>query len=166
MNPAHVLVWIKALVVTGFAVYLSLFVLNNLTDQTTNSGAIVRMMSMRELKEDPDDLGRGVVWRAVDSPVVHRLALYAVVLVQAVTAVLFWRAATLLVAAGLGGYSAGPVRAAVAAADLAMLPFTALWLAMLVVGLWFSYWVKMGPAAQGHLNLFGTALLGVLVLNL
>lgn len=117
MDPSDVLVWIKAVVVAGFAGYLSLFVLNNLTDRGTNSGAIVRMMTMRELREDPDGLGRGVVWRAVDSPAVHRGALYAVVVVQAATAVLLWRAAVLLVGAGVAGAPADTTREAVAAAD-------------------------------------------------
>ncbi|MBP8534620.1 DUF2165 family protein [Streptomyces sp. MK37H] len=166
MDPAHALVWIKAILVGGLAAYLTLFVLNNLTDQDTNSGAVARMMTMRDLKEDPDGLGRGVVWRAVDSPVVHRLAFYAVVLVQTAAAGLLWRATAMFVAAGLDGYGARPVRDAVGAANLGMLPFTGLWLAMLVGGLWFSYWVKMGPIQQTHLTLLITSLLSVLVINL
>lgn len=97
---------------------------------------------------------------------VHRLALYGVVLVQAVTAVLLWRAAVMLMAAGLGGYSAGPLRDAMAAANLGMLPFTGLWLAMIVGGLWFSYWIKLGPVQQTHLNLLKASLLSVLVINI
>lgn len=166
MDPAHVLLWVKVILVGGLAAYLSVFVLNNLTDQTTNSGAIGRMMTMRELKEDPARPGRGVLWRAVDSPVVHRLAFYAVILVQTVTSVLLWRAAVLLVSAGAGGYRSDPIRDAVAAADLGMLPLTGLWLSMIVIGLWFSYWIKLGPVQQTHLTLLMTSLLGVLVINL
>jgi len=54
-------------VVGGYALYVSLFVWNNMSDPLTNSGAIEPMMTMRGLKEAPL-LGRGVVWRAVDSP--------------------------------------------------------------------------------------------------
>ena len=147
---------IKVLVVAGLAGYLTLFVLNNVTDRRTNFAAIPRMMTMRELKADPP-LGSGVVWRAIDSPAVHRAAYVLVIVVQAVGAVLLWWAALLLARGAAGGLGM---------ANLGLLVFVALFLGFLLVGLWFSYWVKMGPVQQGHLALLQVGLAAVIVVNL
>lgn len=162
MEPTHVLLWLKALLVGGLASYLSVFVLNNLTDPRTNSAAVERMLSMRELRADPD-LGNGVLWRAIESPVLHRLAYAGVIVAQLVAACLMWWAAAAIVASGLAGFHPDAVSHALALSDLGLLVFVALWLGMVVVGNWFSYWVKMGPVQQGHLTLLllgiGTAIL-------
>src|SRR5262249_29342395 len=125
MGPGESLLWIKALLVGGYALYLSLFVWNNVSDPLTNSGAIEPMMTMRGLKEDPL-LGRGVVWRAVDSPMIHRLAYGLVIIVQAVAAVLLWRATVMLVHAGATGYARADIRSAIGAANLGLLVFLGL----------------------------------------
>jgi predicted small integral membrane protein len=152
---------IKVLVVAGLAGYLTLFVINNVTDARTNSAAIPRMMSMRDLKADPP-LGSGVLWRAVDSPTVHRAAYLMVIAVQAVGAILLWWAAALLGWAAL----TGATTAGLAVANVGLLVFVALFLGFLLVGLWFSYWVKMGPVQQGHLTLLLVGLASVIVVNL
>lgn len=165
MSPSESLLWIKVVVVGGYAIYLTLLVLNNVTDPVTNSGAIEPMMTMRALKEDPP-LGRGALWRAVDSPLVHKAAYGIVIVIEAVAAALLWRAAIMLGGAGAGGYGEDRVRAAVAAADLGLLVLVGLALAFLLTGLWFVYWVKMGGVEQAHTTLLFIALLGVIVVNL
>ena len=72
MDPAHVLVWLKALLAAGFATW-----------------------------DDPP-LGQGVVWRSIDSSAVHRAAYRLVIAVQALTAALLWWAAVLLLVALTG----------------------------------------------------------------
>jgi predicted small integral membrane protein len=165
VSPSESLLWIKALLVGGYATYLTLFVLNNVTDPVTNSGAIEPMMTMRGLKEDPL-LGRGVVWRAIDSPFIHRAAYRIVIAIQAVAAVLLWRATVMLVEAGTRGYRASDVHSAVGAANLGMLVFVGLAFAFMLTGLWFMYWVKMGPVEQAHTTLLFIALFGVIIINL
>jgi predicted small integral membrane protein len=165
VNPSQSLLWIKALVAGGYALYLTLFVLNNVTDPVTNSGAIEPMMTMRGLKEDPP-LGQGVVWRAIDSPSMHKAAYRMVIVVQAVAAVLLWRGTVMLVQAGVGGYGASDVRSAVGAVNLGMLVLVALALAFVLTGLWFVNWVKMGGVEQAHTTLLFIALFGVIVINL
>lgn len=158
------MLWIKAVVLAGLAGYLTLFVLNNLTDPTTNSAAVARMMTMRELREDPP-LGQGVLWRAIAAPTVHRIGYLLVILVQAVGAVLLWCAAVpLAVAAATGatGIGDGPL----AVANLGLAVFVALFFGFLLTGLWFSYWVKMGPVQQGHLTLLLVGLASTIVVNL
>jgi predicted small integral membrane protein len=147
------LIAIKVLIVAGLAGYLTLFVVNNLTDPRTNSAAIPRMMTMRDLRADPP-LGSGVLWRAIDSPTLHRLAYRVVIAVQAVGAFLLWWGAATLGWAGL------------TVANLGLLVFIALFLGFLLAGLWFSYWVKMGPVQQGHLTLLLVGLAAVIVVNL
>jgi predicted small integral membrane protein len=152
---------IKILIVAGLAGYLSLFVLNNLTDPRTNSAAIPRMTTMRELKAEPP-LGGGVLWRAIDSPAVHRMAYSLVVAVQAIGAILLWWGAGLLGwAAATGGATIG-----LTIANFGLLVFVAQFVGFLLVGLWFSYWVKMGPIQQGHLTLLLVGLAAVIVVNL
>lgn len=157
MSPADTLMWIKTLVVAGLASYLSIFVLNNITDPGTNAAAIPRMMTMRELREDPP-LGQGVLWRAIESPAVHRIAYLLVIAVQTVAALVLWCAVILLLFAGTG--------TALAVANLGLAVFVALFLGFVLTGLWFTYWVKMGPVQQGHLTLLLIGLASVLVVNL
>ncbi|WP_028932355.1 DUF2165 family protein [Pseudonocardia spinosispora] len=161
MNPADTLMWIKTLVVAGLATYLSIFVLNNITDPGTNSAAIPRMMTMRELREDPP-LGQGVLWRAIESPAVHRVAYLLVIAVQAVTALVLWYAVILLVSA----LFTGGTGIALAVANLGLALFVALFLGFVLTGLWFTYWVKMGPVQQSHLTLLLVGLASVVVVNL
>jgi len=149
------LVAIQVLVVAGLASYLTLFAVNNVTDPRTNSAAVSRMMTMRELRADPP-LGSGVLWRAIDSPGVHRAAYRLVIAVQAIGALLLWGGA-----ATLGWTTAGPT-----VANLGLLVFVGLFLGFLLVGLWFSYWVKMGPVQQGHVTLLLVGLAAVIVVNL
>lgn len=99
MEPAHVLIWIKALLAAGFATYLR--------------------------------------WGAV-----------------------------LLARSGLTGYPSSRARGAIGVTDLGLAAFVALWLGFILTGLWFSYWVKMGPVQQGHMTLLLVALAGVVVVNL
>ncbi|GAA5151264.1 hypothetical protein GCM10023321_18010 [Pseudonocardia eucalypti] len=162
MDPVLVLLWLKVLLVAGLATYLSLFVLNNLTDPGTNSAAVERMMSMRELRDDPP-LGRGVLWRAVTAPAVHRAAFALVVVVQAIGAGVLWLAAALLAMAAFQGY---PVAGAIGVANLGLAVLVALCLGFLLTGLWFSYWVKMGPVQQGHTTLLLIGLVSVLTVNI
>jgi predicted small integral membrane protein len=165
VEPGETLLWIKTLLVGGLAGYLTLIVLNNVTDPLTNSAAVGRMMTMRELKEDPL-LGRGVVWRAIDSGLVHRAAYRLVIVVQVAAAGLLWRALVMLVHAGLDGWAAADARPGIAAANLGLLVLVALALAFILTGLWFSYWVKMAPVQQAHTTLLFLSLLSVIIVNL
>lgn len=162
MDPVLVLLWLKVLLVAGLATYLSLFVLNNLTDPGTNSAAVERMMSMRELRDDPP-LGRGVLWRAVVAPAAHRAAFGLVIVVQAIGAAVLWLAAALLAMAAFQSY---PVAGAIGVANLGLAVLVALCLGFLLTGLWFSYWVKMGPVQQGHTTLLLIGLASVLTVNI
>jgi predicted small integral membrane protein len=164
MHAAHSLLWIKTLLVGGFAGYLTLFVLNNVMEPGTNSAAVPRMMTMRELKDDPP-LGKGVLWRAIDSPLIHRLAYRGVVVVQTAAAVLLWRAAVMLILALAHGYAAGDVDGAIAAANLGMLVFLGLAFAFVLTGLWFMSWVKLGPMEGAHTTMLFLALFGVIAIN-
>ena len=165
MSQSESLLWLKALLAGGYAAYLTLFVLNNVTDPVTNRGAIEPMMTMRGLKADPP-LGQGAVWRAIDSPLIHRTAYRIVIVFQAIAAALLWRATVMLIEAGAGGYHGGDIRSAVAAANLGLFVFVALALAFVLTGLWFVSWVKMGPVEQAHTTLLLIALFGVIVVNL
>lgn len=166
MDPLGVLIWVKVLIAAALAAFVAVLAVNNIRDPGTNFVAVHRMFSMRELRDDPQ-VGNGVTWRAIDSPLVHRAAYVAVIIVQAVAAATLGWAAVLLAGAGLAGQGMGHGMAhAVAMGDLGLLIFSALWLGMFVVGTWFAYWVKMGPVQQGHLNLLLVGLGSLLVMNI
>jgi hypothetical protein len=55
---------------------------------------------------------------------------------------------------------------ALTVANLGLAVFLAIFLGFLLTGLWFSYWVKMGPVQQGHLTLLLIGLAAVIVVNL
>lgn len=64
-----------------------------------------------------------------------------------------WWGTVLLVRSGVTGYPTARLRSAVAVTDIGLAAFVALWLGFILTGLWFSYWVKMGPVQQAHMTL-------------
>lgn len=153
---------LKFICVAGLALYLSIVVINNITDPATNLGLIVRMMSMEEIKQDPT-MGNGLEWRAVRSTFVPKASFYFIVVYQVVTAVLLWRGAYFLLAAIFGSAT---LPQAIAAANIGLGAFALIWIGFICGGLWFGYWMKMGPGQQTHMTLLILSMLAILIINL
>lgn len=71
----------KCLFLIGITLWFTLVMINNMTDSGTNLHLIGQMMRMDLLKEDPY-MGNRIEWRAVKSPVIHKMVLIFVILLQ------------------------------------------------------------------------------------
>lgn len=148
MNPS---VMAKAVLLVGLAAWMTVAVVNNASDPGTNHVFVGAMLEMRLLQDDPDGLGRNLLWRAVPAGLASPL-LWLIVLVQAGIAAYLWKAG-LACAASVLRKDAELPDAARQTALRALTGFMALWLAFMVGGFWFGYWIKQGVIQQVHMTL-------------
>ncbi|MCZ7858970.1 DUF2165 family protein [Agrobacterium salinitolerans] len=149
MNPVLIS---KSILMLGIASWMTVAVINNATDSSTNRFFLGAMLEMRLLENEPAGLGRGLLWRAWAIPGVATALLWGIVTVQAAIAIYLWKAALQLAIATIHK-AQEPIEAARATAVRALSGFMALWLAFMVGGFWFGYWIKQGPIQQVHMTL-------------
>jgi uncharacterized membrane protein len=138
-------------------------VANNFVDPGSNRALVIGMMTMSELRADPM-LGNGLEGRAW--PARQAAAtLTGVMAFQAVLALMFWRAALLMAFTLFRPEAEAAIKSA-RAANQALIGLLVLIFAFLTGGMWFGYWMKMGPVQAVHLSLLMIALLALLLVNL
>ncbi len=125
----------KLLLLAGIALFYSLVVFNNVTDFDSNYQFVRHVLMM-----DSTFPGNHGLWRALQSPAVHRTFYVGIITWEFVTAILLWWAVAKLIRALRGSsdfFNAGK-RVAIMALTLSML----MWLvAFLTVGAeWFLMW--------------------------
>lgn len=147
----------KALYSVGWACWLLVASINNMTDAGTNRLLLQRMIGMHELRADPA-LGKGLLWRAVDSETTCRWILNAVICCHMFIATALLYAAWLFV-------TGAPIDESTAAGTLAFTGLCGIWFAFLCGGLWFGYWMKMPQVQQVHLSLLTLGALGLLLMS-
>nr|WP_281168881.1 DUF2165 family protein [Salipiger mucosus] len=150
----------RTVVMTGLAAWMTIAVLNNLTDQGTNLANLETMLTMRLLSED-QVLGNGLEWRAWGSGSTASV-LYCVIAWQLATAAALWWGAAAHLRALLGNGGTGE---AATAASIALSMFAAMWLVFLCGGLWFGYWIKQGPIQGVHFTLLILSVVCMLLVN-
>lgn len=150
----------RTIILSGLASWMTIAVLNNITDQQTNLFNLETMLTMRLLVEN-DILGNGLEWRALSASVAP-FVLFCVIGWQLATAVALWWSALAQVRALIGATS---LDSASWTANVALSMFAAMWLAFLCGGLWFGYWIKQGPIQNVHLALLIVSLGSMLFVN-
>ncbi|MDD7911075.1 MULTISPECIES: DUF2165 family protein [Pseudovibrio] len=150
----------RAVLLTGLAAWMTVAVLNNITDTGTNLIHLDNMLSMRLLIEDPI-FGNGLEWRAWNG-VPAQAVLWIVICWQVLTAAALWWAAVNMIGAFMKG---GRDEACLRAVNLALSMFLGLWLVFLCGGLWFGYWMKQGAIQGVHLTLVIVSLMSLTYLN-
>lgn len=151
----------RTVVVTGLAAWMTVAVLNNITDQGTNLANLETMLTMRLLSED-QVLGNGLEWRAWTAGAAAPPALYCVIAWQLATAAALWWGAVTHVRAFLGN---GETSEAAMAANIGLSMFAAMWLVFLCGGLWFGYWIKQGPIQGVHFTLLILSVACMMLVN-
>ncbi|MFT3690226.1 DUF2165 family protein [Paenirhodobacter sp.] len=141
----------KSVLMLGLAGWMTVAVLNNVTDPGTNHFHLGAMFEMALLAEEPNGLGQNLRWRALPGAVTP-VILWLVVAVQTGITAYLWKAAWGCAATALRG---GPVlpEATRATAIRALTCFMALWLCFMIGGFWFGYWIKQGAIQQVHMTL-------------
>jgi predicted small integral membrane protein len=153
----------QTLILTWAAAWLTLVVTNNINDFGTNRALIAGMFTMDELDADTV-LGNGIEWRAIPEGLAVP-ALIGVIAYQLLTIALLWRGAVFAIRALLRREPALPARA-LRAANLGLSAFAGLFVVFLCGGMWFGYWMKLGPVQMVHLTGLIISILAVIVVNL
>lgn len=152
---------IRLIALTWLTVWLSLITLNNITDFGTNQALIRQMFEMRPLIEDPVR-GNGLEWRALPgvlaTPTLIGVTLYEIVIVALLARAL--PTGYRLLRHG-GDPSRFTTRANVGLAAALILPT-----AFLAGGMWFGYWMFLGPVQQVHLTLLIVVVIAAILINL
>ena len=139
----------------AIAAWLSIVVTNNRKDGETNVLLLGTMMRM-DLLADEKVLGQGLILRRATGDALARRALKWVIRSQVLIVVLLWAAAGFSTANWLG---LAEETHAVAAINVAIGAFFALWSVFMCGGLYFGYWIKTPHVQQVHMTLFIVGLL-------
>jgi len=141
--------------------WLSIAVINNVTDSGTNIHLVANTLTMSLLQNPGEILGQGLLWRALPRGWVTYIY-YGIVLTQFSIALLLWRAWFRYVFA----YYKKDQRLIDRAARrviFALTCFLTLWLAFICGGLWFGYWLKQGAMQSVHMTLILIALAAIIL---
>jgi len=153
----------KTILLAGLAMWISIAVLNNMTDMATNIFHLNNMFTMSLLKNQ-DMFAQGLKWRAI--PVgIAPTALYIIIAVQLIVSSALWVAAwkylqILMSKSSTVGHTDR------ASANLALSLFGGLWLTFLCGGLWFGYWMKQGAIQNVHFTLLLVTICSLIFINL
>ncbi|MGX1881267.1 DUF2165 family protein [Streptomyces sp. NPDC055287] len=163
--PAHSrsgLLLLTVVLLAGVTAWLTLIAINNITDFGTNKALLQATMNMKALVDDPVR-GNGLEARALPNSLAAP-ALIAVIVYQLGTVAMMWRA----VATGirvLRSPSLG-LFAYVRQVNHSLVPFLLLFAGFLISGLYFGYWLHLGPVQQVHFTLLMIGTLVALLTNL
>ena len=140
----------------GLALWSSPAVLNNLQDFQGAAAAVGRTLSMAPLAEAPA-IATPLQRRAICSPVLHRLGLLGVILLQGIAAAALWTGCAVWALQGAREF-------ALPWLDLGLAALSAAVMAMLLGGLATAYWIRQEALQQTHflLLLWILAAFGVL----
>jgi predicted small integral membrane protein len=154
------LVPLALFILGGMALWISLIAFNNSTDFDTNRTLIGDTVSMKAILADHSS-GAGLHWRAMPRGLAGPL-LALIITYQVATAAFMWRA--LLSGVRALRSPGGDLTSFVRHANRSLTLFAGMFLGFLIGGLWFGYWMHLGPVQQVHFTLLIVgALLAVLV---
>jgi len=140
--PASILLF-QLIHAAGLALWLSVAALNNLRAFATSAGAVGATMAMSPLQQPPA-IAIPLLSRAINSPLIARLALMLILGLQIAAACACWIGSYYLLAAG-------DLSAARPWLNLALSAAAAFLLAMHLGGLWFGYWIRQEGLQITHL---------------
>lgn len=155
----HAFSFSRLAVLGGLALWLSIAVLNNLSDPDTNRFHIGNTLSMVLLEEE-ELLGSALRWRAWPAQWAEAV-LYGVAGVQVLVSLLLWFATFSYAKAWRRG-RVSLLNLARNRAVIALTCFLLLWFSFICGGLWFGYWMKQGPMQSVHMTLILIGLLALL----
>ncbi|MFD4838193.1 DUF2165 family protein [Achromobacter sp. NPDC058515] len=158
MNP-NTAVWLFLSVqAVGIALWLTLAALNNLRDFAGSAAAVGATMAMQPLAQEPR-IPTPLFSRALRSASLHRGALAALLLLQALGAALGWIGCHALLIQGDLAAARPWLNGALAFMSAALL-------AMHLSGLWFGYWIRQETLQLTHIALLLWTGVAFLLFNL
>lgn len=154
---------VRTILITGIAVWMSIIMINNISDPGTQIFLLSKMYSMDLFKNDLM-MGQGLLSRAIDWPPMSVITLLIVVIYEITSVILLWRAAISYVFA-LKSSDKGAELNALKRANIALSCLLFLWLFFMCGGLFFGYWLKMGSVQTVHVHLLIVTLIAFIFMN-
>lgn len=152
ITMAKDIIWIyKGFVMFGMGGWMLMAACNNLLDPQTNVTLLKKMMSMDDLRLD-GKLGQGLLFRSIQADAFALPMLLTIAGVQIVISLSLLLSALLLFNVPIGLIDLS-TDITITFTMLSILLFTAHWFVFLIGGLWFGYWIKMGPVQMVHLTM-------------
>jgi hypothetical protein len=149
------LVWAKATLVWGLFVWMALNVVNHFADLGGMRHGVAAFMRMESL-DQPPPIPTPLKSRRIDSAALHTLAIAVVIVLQAISALLFaWSG---------WWFARGDVRFATSVALWAFTWFAAIWLLFIAADTWFVAWLRQDALQRTHLLLLLLAIAGVMLM--
>ena len=146
----RIIAFSRLVVILGLAAWLTIAVINNLTDPETNRMLLGHTIAM-DLIWAEETLGAGLVWRAWPARW-STVLLYIVVVIQIICSTSLWWAAFSYAKA----FSLNDDRILSVARNRALIAlslFVLLWMFFICGGIWFGYWLKQGAIQTVHMTL-------------
>lgn len=162
MTQLTSLLLIKAVLLSGLALWLAIIVLNNAVAFRNGVFSIGLLMGMQLFDQEPA-IRTPLLSRRVKNALWHR-AVFSFVLVIEVAVMLLLAWAAVMSIGTLFGVSGGG--AAIVWANLALAAFIALGLIMLLGGAWFAYYIRHETMQITHFILIGLGVAGTLLVNM
>ncbi|CAN7569497.1 MULTISPECIES: DUF2165 family protein [Ensifer] len=162
MTQPTSLLLIKAVLLSGLALWLAVIVLNNVVAFRNGVFAVGMLMGMQLFDQEPP-IRTPLLSRRVTNAVWHRMV-FSFVLVMEVATMMLLAAAAIMLIGTFFGLSDGA--AAMIWANLALAAFIALSLIMLLGGAWFAYYVRQETMQITHFILIGLGVAGTLLVNM
>lgn len=152
---------LKVLLTWGFALWTGVGTLNNLIGFRASAATLARTMAMQPLR-DPPAIDSPLAGRALTSPHWAKAAMLAIVIIQSLATLSLGAGGVLLLAsiAGLAALNAG-----IAIALTGFVLLAALWLGMMIAGLWFGYWIRQEGLQLTHIALLAATVLAATVVR-
>lgn len=150
---------LRTIVLLMLTLWLTLILLNNITDPGTNIALISAVASMDALHQEPL-YGKGLLWRAVQSSIwFGQAGLIMIICYQTVMTLALWRAVWHNI---IRSHTA----LALAAANLGIAMIVIQAVGLMLMGLYFGYWLHFGGPQVVHFLLLISALGLAILFNL
>jgi len=118
---------------------------------------------MDKIIEDPN-IGKGIEWRAINWPLLAEIAFDGIILFQCLIVGLLWRAAIGYLKIFQNNDKQAQLNA-LRKSNIAMSGMIFMWFLFMCGGLFYGYWLKMGPVQDNHFNFLTMTIVGAIFMN-
>ena len=132
MKKENVIKFSKAILILSTALFFTIVAFNNLTDYGTNFQFVRHVLMMDTIFE-----GNNLMWRAIDSPLIHNIFYWIIILWEILIAIILWIAGFKLLSKKKKIAQMGMSKAVIGLILALLLWFLAF---ITIGGEWFAMW--------------------------
>jgi len=150
MTKVSGVLYAKLVIIFGISLWLTIAIFNNFTDQITNRVLLSTMLDMHLMINDPNQLGSGLLWRAMPS-FLSKYLLWLVIFLETLVTIYLWKSFIDFSKAIF--LNKDKLQHARNTVIKALTCFMIIWLIFMIGGFWFGYWIKQGAIQHVHMTL-------------